>query len=127
MEQEKEYLLQCDFGSDVTSPIPSVEPVHENASALVPAVVGTTVKLFPGKRDETAEFLSYITGEDGQITGVRCCIREASGIYKFLGLPEPPGWEVDLICGKKVYVENSRYENGRNTHTYRSLILLEKE
>ena len=35
------YSLSCDFGYDVTSPIPSVEPVHSNSHCLVPAVIGT--------------------------------------------------------------------------------------
>ena len=59
-ESEKEYLLCCDFGYDITSPIPSVEPVHSNSHCLVPAVVGTSAELFPGERDEAAEFISYI-------------------------------------------------------------------
>ena len=32
-------------------------------------------------------------------------------------------WEVDLICGKEVFAEENSYENGKNTHTYRKLLL----
>ena len=48
---EKEYELCCDFGYDITSPIPSAEPVHKNSHCVVPAVVGTTVELFPGESE----------------------------------------------------------------------------
>ena len=32
-------------------------------------------------------------------------------------------WEVDLYCGKAVFAEDNNYENGKNTHTYRRLLL----
>ena len=57
---EKEYDLCCDFGYDITSPIPSVEPAHRNSHCLVPAVAGTTEKLFPGERNEAAGFIKGI-------------------------------------------------------------------
>ncbi len=41
--------------------------------------------------------------------------------------PEDPRWEVDLVCGKAVFAENSSYENGKNTHAYRRLLLTGKE
>ncbi|MBQ1391380.1 MAG: hypothetical protein IIY82_06495 [Firmicutes bacterium] len=124
---DKQYDLECDFGCDITSPIPSVEPIHQNHHCRVPAVVGTTVELFPGERVEIAEFLSYLRDEQGEITGICCRIKENPGLYRFLNLPEPEGWEIELICGKKEYFETSCYENGKNTHLYRSLILLPAE
>ena len=71
--EETEFTLCCDFGYDITSPIPSVEPVHKNSHCVVPAVVGTTVKLFPGDREryEFAEFVSFLTDENGRITGIK--------------------------------------------------------
>ena len=129
---EIEYYLCCDFGYDVTSPIPSVEPIHKNSHCLVPAFVGTTVNLFPGdgERYEFAEFVSFITDENGQIIGIKCRIKPDPKIIGFLkqfGSPENLEWEVDLICGKEVFVEDSSYENGKNTHTYRRLLLQGKD
>ena len=124
---EKKYYLSCDFGYDITSPIPSVEPIHQNSHCLVPAAAGTAVKLFPNERDEIAEFVSWIRDENKQIIGVKCRIRTDPEILRFFGIPDDPGWEADLICGKKIFTEESRYENGKNTHTYRSLLLLDKE
>ena len=128
-EREKEYYLCCDFGYDITSPIPSVVPVHKNSHCIVPAVVGTTVKLFPGDREryEFAEFVSFIIDENKQIIGIKCRIKPDPKIVKFLGCPDNPWWEVDLICGKEVFVEDSNYENGKNTHTYRRLLLQVKD
>ena len=128
-EEEKEYYLCCDFGYDITSPIPSVEPLHKNSHCLVPAIAGTTVKLFPGdpERFEYADFVSHITDENGKINGIRCRIRPDDIILKFFGDPEDLVWEVDLICGKEVYVEDSSYANGKNTHTYRRLLLQTKD
>lgn len=123
---EKEYLLCCDFGYDITSPIPSVEPVHKNSHCVVPAVVGTVVKLFPKERVEVAEFVSGITDEDGQTIGLKCRIRTDPEITGFFGIPEDPAWEVDLICEKVVFADYNRYENGKNTHNYRRLLLTEK-
>ena len=126
---EKEYYLYCDFGYDITSPIPSVEPLHKNSHCCVPAVVGTTVKLFPGysERYEFAEFVSYIMDENGQIQGIKCQIRPDTKIIELLGDPENLVWEVDLICGKEVFAEDNNYENGKNTHTYRKLLLQVKD
>ena len=128
-EEEKEYCLCCDFGYDITSPIPSIEPLHKNSHCLVPAVVGTTVKLFPGdaERFEYADFVSFITDENGQINGIKCRIRPDNKIIEFLGDPENLIWEVDLVCGKEVFVEDNNYENGKNTHTYRRLLLNTKD
>ena len=125
-ESEKEYLLSCDFGYDITSPIPSVEPVHKNSHCIVPAVVGTVVKLFPEERLEVAEFVSGITDEAGRTIGMKCRIKTDPKIIRFFGIPEDPAWEADLICDKAVFVEDSKYENGKNTHTYRRLLLTEK-
>ena len=124
-QAEDEYTLCCDFGYDITSPIPSVEPVHKNSHCVVPAVVGSTVKLFPGDREryEFAEFVSFLTDENGRITGIKCRIKPDPKIAKLLGWPEDAGWEADLICGKAVFAEDSSYENGKNTHTYRRLLL----
>ncbi len=124
-EPEKEFFLCCDFGYDITSPIPSVEPVHKNFHCVVPAVVGTTVKLFPKERFEVAEFVSGITDEDGRTIGLKCRIKPDPKIIRYFKLPEDPGWETDLICDKAVFVENSKYENGKNTHNYYRLILTE--
>ena len=123
--QGKEYVLCCDFGYDVTSPLPSVEPLHKNAHCLVPAVVGTAVKLFPGdpERFEYAEFVSFLTDENGQIAGMKCRIRPDTIIISLLGGAEDLVWEVDLLCGKEVFAEDNSYENGKNTHTYRRLLL----
>ena len=123
------YSLSCDFGYDVTSPIPSVEPIHSNSHCLVPAVIGTKAELFPGERDEIAEFVSCITDEDGQTVGIKVRIGPSAKAIKFrrfMGLPDDPGWEADLICGKELFLEDDHYENGKNTHTYRRLILLEQ-
>ena len=127
--EETEYCLCCDFGYDVTSPIPSVEPLHKNSHCCVPAVVGTAVKLFPGdpERFEFAEFVSYITDECNQVRGIKCRIRPDTKIIELLGDPENLIWEVDLICGKEIFVEDSSYENGKNTHTYRKLLLQVKD
>ncbi len=128
-EEERAYVLSCDFGYDVTSPIPSIEPLHKNSHCLVPAVVGTAVKLFPGdsERYEFAEFVSFITDENSRINGIKCRIRPDTRILRLLGDREDLVWEVDLICGKEVYAEDSRYENGKNTHTYRRMLLQEKD
>ena len=128
-KEEKEYFLCCDFGYDITSPIPSIEPLHKNSHCLVPAVAGTTVKLFPGdsERFEYADFMSFLMDESGQINGIKCRIRPDNKILEFLGDPENLIWEVDLVCGKKVYVEDNNYENGKNTHTYRKLLLQTKD
>ena len=126
---EKEYYLCCDFGYDITSPIPSIEPVHKNSHCLVPAVVGTTAKLFPGdpERFEYAEFVSFITDKTGQINGIKCRIRPDTKIAGLFGDPEDLLWEVDLICGKEVFAEDNNYENGKNIRTYRRLLLQAKE
>ncbi len=128
-EEEKEYYLCCDFGYDITSPIPSVEPLHKNSHCLVPAVVGTTVKLFPGdpERFEYSEFVSFIRDENRKIVGIKCRIRPDIKIIRFFGDSENLVWEVNLICGKEVFVENNNYENGKNTHTYRRLLLQTKD
>ena len=128
-KEEKEYCLCCDFGYDITSPIPSIEPLHKNSHCVVPAVAGTTVKLFPGdpERFEYADFVSFTTDENGQINGIKCRIRPDNKIIEFLGDPENLIWEVDLVCGKEVYVEDNNYENGKNTHTYRKLLLQTKD
>ncbi|MBR0135338.1 MAG: hypothetical protein IJM18_03990 [Clostridia bacterium] len=126
---EKEFVLCCDFGYDVTSPIPSAEPVHRNAHCLVPAVVGTTVELFPGEpeRYEFAEFVSFLTDENDRTVGVRCRIKPDPKILQFFGAMDDLVWEADLILGKEVWAENNSYENGKNTHTYRRLHLLAKD
>ena len=126
-ESEKEYFLCCDFGYDITSPIPSVEPVHENSHCIVPAVVGTLVKLFPGERHEVAEFVSEIVDEEGRTIGLKCRIKTDPKILRYFGISEDSAWDIDLICEKVVFVEDSKYENGKNTHTYRRLLLTEKE
>ena len=126
----KRFYLSCDFGYDVTSPIPSEEPVRSNSHCLVPAVIGTSAELFPGERDEAAEFVSYITDEAGQTVGVKVRIGPSAkvrGFLKYMGIQDDPGWEEDLICGKEVLVEDDHYENGKNTHTYRRLILLQEK
>ena len=124
-EEGIKYYLFCDFGYDVTSPIPSVEPVHKNCHCVVPAVVGTTVKLFPGdpERYEYSEFVSYITDDNREIVGMKCRIRPNAKIIEFFGDSENLVWEVNLICGKEVFAEDNNYENGKNTHTYRRLLL----
>ena len=124
-ETKKEYVLCCDFGYDITSPVPSVEPVHRNSHCLVSAVVGTTVELFPGEpeRYEFAEFVSYITDKSGQNVGIKCRIKPNPRILEFFGGMEDQVWEADLFCGKEVWAEDNRYENGKNTHTYRRLLL----
>ena len=126
--EEKAYYLCCDFGYDITSPIPSIEPLHKNSHCCVPAVVGTTVKLFPGdsERFEFAEFVSYIMDENGRAQGIKCKIRPDTKIIELLGDPENLVWEVDLICGKEMFAEDNNYENGKNTHTYRKLLLQDK-
>ena len=103
-----------------------MEPVHKNSHCVVPAVVGTGVKLFPEERHEVAEFVSGIADEDGRTIGLKYRIKTDPEITGFFGIPEDPGWEVDLICEKAVFVENSKYENGKNTHNYRRLLLTEK-
>ena len=127
--EEKAYYLCCDFGYDITSPIPSIEPLHKNSHCCVPAVVGTTVKLFPGdsERFEFAEFVSYIMDENGRAQGIKCRIRPDTKIIELLGDPENLVWEVDLICGKEIFAEDNNYENGKNTHTYRRLLLQTKD
>lgn len=127
VRKQKEYILSCDFGYDITSPIPSVEPVHENSHCDVPAVVGTTVKLFPPKGLEVAEFVSYLKDEDGVINGVRCRIRPDPDISVYLCIADDPAWEVDLVCGKPESIDDNRYEFGKNTHTYKRLLLLQKD
>ena len=129
IEEEKEYHLHCDFGYDITSPIPSVEPLHKNSHCIVPAVAGTTVKLFPEdpERYEFADFISYIRDENNKIDGIKCRIRPDIKIIKLLGGSEDLVWEVDLICGKIIFAEDNSYIDGKNTHTYRRLLLLEKE
>ena len=128
-EAEIEYCLCCDFGYDITSPIPSVVPVHKNSHNVVPAVVGTTVKLFPGdpERFEFVDFISLIEDGNGQVTGMKCRIKPDPKIIEFFGGQEDMGWEVDLICGKVFFAEDSKYENGKNTHTYRRLLLQVKD
>lgn len=126
-KQQKEYYLSCDFGYDITSPIPSVEPVHNNSHCVVPAIAGTTVKLFPKERTEIAEFGSYIMDENQRIIGLKCRIKQDPKISEFFGIPEDPGWEVDLICGKDVFIDNNKYENGKNTHTYYRFLLLDTD
>ena len=127
--EEKEYYLCCDFGYDITSPIPSVEPLHKNSHCLVPAVVGTTVELFPGdpERFEFAEFVSYILDENSQINGIKCRIRPDTKIIRLYANPENLVWEVNLICGKEIFVEDNNYVNGKNTHTYRRMLLQVKD
>ena len=125
-EQEKEYLLVCDFGYEVTSPIPSVKPHNKNYHCEVPAVVGTEVMLFPGERLELAEFMSPLTDEDGRTIGIKCRIKIDPEIFRILKKPVAPGYEVDLICNKKVSIAGDDYENGENTHTYYRLLLTEK-
>ncbi|MBQ3404502.1 MAG: hypothetical protein IJG63_03680 [Oscillospiraceae bacterium] len=87
------------------------------------------MKLFPGDREryEFAEFVSFIMDENRRITGIKCRIKADPKIIRFFGCPENTGWEVDLICGKEVFVEDSNYENGKNTHTYRRLLLQVKD
>ena len=127
--EEKAYELCCDFGYDVTSPIPSVEPLHKNSHCVVPAVVGTTVELFPNdpERYEFAEFVSFITDDNEQIIGIKCRIKPNPMIMHFFGDSEDLVWEVDLLCGKEVYAEDNKYENGKNTHIYRKLLLQVKD
>ena len=126
---EKAYVLCCDFGYDVTSPIPSVEPLHKNYHCFVPAVAGTTVELFPNdpERYEFAEFVSFLKDESGQNAGIKCRIKPNPMIMQFFGDSEDLTWEVDLLCGKEVFVEDNKFENGKNTHTYRRLLLQAKE
>ena len=126
-QTDKVYYLSCDFGYDVTSPIPSVEPVHRNSHCVVPAAAGTAAKLFPGEWNEIAEFVSRITDENGRIIGMRCRIRRDPRLLKILGLPDDPVWEGNLICGKAVLADENTYENGKNTHTYRRLLLVEQD
>ena len=125
-EAEKEFLLSCDFGYDITSPIPSVEPVHKNFHCVIPAVVGTVVKPFPEEGYEVVEFVSGITDEDGRTIGLKCRLRQDPRIIRYFNIPDDPMWETDLICDKAVLLENNKYENGKNTHTYRRLLLTEK-
>ncbi len=122
---EEAYELCCDFGYDVTSPIPSAEPVHRNFHSVVPAVVGTTAELFPGvpERYEYAEFVSFLKDDDGQSTGMKCRIKPSPRIIRLLGGGDGPIWEVDLLFGKAVFVDFNDYKNGKNTHTYRRLLL----
>ena len=122
-ETGTEYWLSCDFGYDITSPIPSVEPVHRNSHCVVPAAAGTAVKLFPGEWNEIAEFVSLITDEDGRTAGMRCRIRRDPKLIRILGLPDDPVWEGELICGKAVMADENAYENGKNTYTYHRLLL----
>ena len=126
-EEAKKYFLCCDFGYDITSTIPSVEPVHKKSHCIVSAVVGTLVKMFPGERYEVAEFVSEIVDEEGRTIGLKCRIKPDPKIIRFFGISEDPAWEIDLICEKVVFVEDSKYENGKNTHTYRRLLLTEKK
>ena len=125
---EKEYDLCCDFGYDITSPNPSVEPLHKNSHCLVPAVIGTTVELFPKdpERYEFAEFVSFLMDENRQNIGIKCRIKPNPRILEFFGGMEDLVWEVDLLCGKEVWTEDSSYENGKNTHTYRRLLVQDK-
>ena len=126
-KRQKEYFLSCDFGYDITSPIPSVEPVHNKSHCVVPAVAGTEVKLFPKDRGEIAEFVAPVTDENRRIIGMKCRIKQDPKLFTFLGIPEDPGWEVDLICGKDKLVEFNQYENGKNTHTYYRFLLQDKD
>ncbi|MBR2834216.1 MAG: hypothetical protein IKE43_00675 [Coriobacteriales bacterium] len=128
-ETEKEYELCCDFGYDITSPIPSVEPLHKNFHCLVPAVVGTTVELFPGEpeRYEFAEFVSFLMDENRRITGIKCRIKVNPRIIQFFDGLEDLEWDVDLFCGKEVLLEDNSYENGKNIHIYRRLLLQDKD
>ena len=125
--EEPEFLLCCDFGYDITSPIPSVEPVHQNSHSVVPAAAGTSVRLFPKERLEIAEFISAIKDENGRTVGLKCRIRTDPKVIAYFGIPEEPAWEVDLICDKAVFADDSRYENGKRTHSYRRLLLTEKK
>ena len=124
-EQEKKYLLVCDFGYEVTSPIPSVEPHNRNYHCEVPAVVGAEVMLFPGERLELAEFISPVTDEDGETIGIKCRIKIDPEIFRILKEPVAPGYEVDLICNKEVLIAGDDYENGKNTYTYYRLLITE--
>ena len=64
--------------------------------------------------------------ENRQVHGIKCRIRPDTKIIELFGDPENLVWEVDLICGKEVFVEDNNYENGKNTHTYRKLLLQDK-
>ena len=123
---KEQMFLCCDFGYDVTSPIPSAEPGHKNFHSVVPAVVGTTVKLFPNERLEVAEFVSDITNENGQTVGLKYRIKIDPVIARHFDIQDEPGWEIDLMRDKPVYVDDNAYENGKSTHTYRRLLLTEK-
>ena len=87
------------------------------------------MKLFPGDREqyEFAEFISFITDEDRRNIGIKCRIKPDPKIIEFFGGQEDMGWEVNLICGKVFFAEDSKYENGKNTHTYRRLLLQVKD
>ena len=128
-DHEKEYELCCDFGYDITSPIPSVEPVHKNSHSVVPAVIGTTAELFPDdpERYEFAEFVSFLTDEEKENTGIRCRIGPSPELLRFFPQLEATVWEVDLLLGKAVFADDNNYSGGKNTHTYRRLLLQEKE
>ena len=121
----KRFLLQCDFGFEITSPIPSIEPSRGTDSNTVPAVPGTTVKLFPGRRTETAQFTSYVVDELGIPCGIRCTVWDYPPALEAIGFPKSPVQELELMVGEKKYFDGSTYENGKRTYTFRRFILLE--
>ena len=75
---EVSFKLHVNFGYRESSPIPYKQTGHKNLESVVPAVPGTKAELFPGKRTECIEFLSYIEDENGTPCGIRCNFRECS-------------------------------------------------
>ena len=124
-QSTRSFRLQCDFGFEVTSPIPSGDPSHGVDSATVPAIPGTNVKLFPGKRPEFAEFTSYVVDELGVPCGIRCTVWDYPPSFVEIGFPKSPVQELELMAGEERFFDNSIYENGKRTYTFRKFTLLE--
>lgn len=133
------FKLHVDFGYRESSPIPYQKTGHNNLSAVVLAIPGTYGELFPGKRQESIRFLSYIEDDEGTPQGIRCIIREYSerleealdklGIAQKYGIEQKPETELELYLDRRVIQEATDFNNGVTTTIYRKYRLerIEKE
>lgn len=128
-EPEIIFKLRVDFGYRESSPIPSKRTEHKNSSAVVPAVPGTQCELYPGKRQESIRFLTYIEDEEGKPCGIRCMLRHYSkeleealdklGIAQKYGIEQKPEEELELYVDRPKIQEASQFDNGVTTYIYR--------
>ena len=126
---EVSFKLHVNFGYRESSPIPYKQTGHKNLESVVPAVPGTKAELFPGKRTECIEFLSYIEDENGTPCGIRCNFRECSeslekvllelGILQKSGYEKLPVTELELFVGETKILEDTSFNDGVTTLTYR--------